>query len=205
MVLELGNKNCGYLEIIVGPMTSGKSTELIQRTLRYQSIGFKVLAVNWSDDVRYGINKIINHNGNYIPAVYTKNLLELYNNINFDNSEVIVINEAQFFDTLYEFVKKCVNEFNKKVILSGLDGDYKKEPFNGGQILQLISEADKVTKINALCYYCSNGTVAPFTYRISDNKEQVSIGGIDEYKPVCRFHFKELMANREIKKDKNGS
>ena len=99
------------------------------------------------------------------------------------DSEVILINEGQFFDDLVPFVLDLVNNKGKKVFVCGLDGDYKKRRF--GNIIDLIPEADTYRKLQAVCIRCKDGTPAPFTHRLSSSKNQTLIGS-SEYIPLCR-------------------
>jgi thymidine kinase len=98
------------------------------------------------------------------------------------NSEVILINEGQFFDNLHEVVKDMLKN-NKVVYVCGLDGDFERKKF--GEILDLIPLCDKVTKLTSLCSLCKNGTPGIFSMRISNEKEQTVIGS-ENYLPVCR-------------------
>jgi thymidine kinase len=96
---------------------------------------------------------------------------------------VILINEGQFFEDLYDWTENMVEKNNKEVYICGLDGDFNRQKF--GTILDLIPLCDKVTKIMSICSICKNGKKALFSLRLSDNKEQVLIGS-DCYKPCCR-------------------
>jgi thymidine kinase len=106
----------------------------------------------------------------------------LSNEVDFKNIEVILINEGQFFDDLYEFVERYIQE-NKQIYVCGLDGDFEKKKF--GQILDIIPLSDKVTKLTSLCGICKNGTKAIFSKRLTHETKQTVIG-IDNYIPVCR-------------------
>ena len=100
---------------------------------------------------------------------------------------MVFIEEAQFFNNLYEFVNKHL--INKSFVIAGLDGDFKRNPF--GDILKLIPLADKVKKLNALCKFCKDGTEAPFTKRLIVSDEIKLVGGSDSYASVCRKHYLE--------------
>ena len=99
-----------------------------------------------------------------------------------------MIDEGQFFPDLKEYVVKWCEEYKKNIIVIGLDGDYKRNPF--GQILDLIPIADNVMKLKAMCKLCSDGTEALFTHRLTTEDEQVLIGN-SNYIPVCRQHYLE--------------
>ena len=104
----------------------------------------------------------------------------------FCNSEVVAIDECQFFGSLKDFVGMCLF-LKKKVVLAGLDGDYKQHKF--GEIIDCIPMADQVTKLSALCMKCKDGTPGPFTKRLVDTKELELVGGNESYEAVCRHHL----------------
>ena len=103
------------------------------------------------------------------------------------NSDVICINEGQFYNGLFDFCKKSANNYNKEIHVCGLDGDYLQNPF--GEMLNLIPISENVKRLSALCKICNNGNLAFFTKRISNSKDQYLIGGKNEYIPVCRKHL----------------
>lgn len=176
------NTNCGYLEIILGPMKSGKTSKLIEIYRQYKFCNLNVCVINHSIDTRYSINDVVSHDGIKIPSLICENIKDVIGNVNVDKIDVILINEAQFFSDLYECVIELLNK--KKIIyLSGLDGDYLKCKI--GSILDLIPHADNVIKMQSLCGICKNGTKAIFSKRTTDEKEQIVIG-VDNYVPVCR-------------------
>ena len=121
------------IEIILGCMFSGKSTELLRRCNRYKAIGKQILLINHENDTRTD-NKIKTHNNVTQEAVKISKMSELFSNHNdvFNNADVIGIDEAQFFDDLHSFVEKA-ESYNKIIIISGLDGDSNRKPF--GEIL----------------------------------------------------------------------
>lgn len=175
-----------HIEIIIGPMFSGKTTELIRRCSTYESINFNILIFNHTYDTRCS-NKIQNHQGLYKNAIKTNSLVNFYNqNITiFNNINVIAIDEAQFFDDLLQFVQ-IIETYNITLIISGLDGDANRQPF--GQILQCIPYANSVTKLNAMCMIKKDGTLAPFSKKIIQNNStsQIDVGNNDKYISVSR-------------------
>ena len=175
------------IEIILGCMFSGKSTELLRRCNRYNAIGKDVLLINHKYDTRTE-NKIKTHNNITQEAHKLTNLLELFNEKNdlFQKSDVIGIDEAQFFDDLYEFVVQA-EKHNKIIIISGLDGDFNRKPF--GEILMCIPLCDEVVKLTAMDMLAHDGTPAIFTKRISTDAEQISIGAKEKYLAVSRHNF----------------
>lgn len=179
----------GYLEIIYGPMFSGKSTELIRRIRISRAINKKVLVVKPIIDDRYMTDRIVSHNFDSEECKVVKKLCELDNEIN--NYDFIIIDEGQFFPDLKEVVIKWVEDYKLYVVVSGLDGDYKRNPI--GSILELAPYADKFYKQTSYCKICCDGTEAIFSFKINiDNQEQIDIGSEDKYKPVCRKHYIEL-------------
>ena len=190
--------NYGYLEIILGPMYSGKTSKILELYKQYNFCNISVIVINHSLDTRYHTTLLSNHDKIMIPCIQTNKLKDIWqNNQNFIdsgnfihsktynllmNSDVILINEGQFFEDLYEIVidmLKC----NKKIYVCGLDGDFERKKF--GQILDLIPMCDKVTKLKSLCALCKNGTLGIFSMRLTQDKQQTLVGS-DNYIPVCR-------------------
>ncbi len=174
-----------YLELIIGPMFSGKTSRIVEIYKKCKFCDISVTVINHILDDRYDDTLLSTHDKIKIPCVKTDKLMELYNNSNMEqilNSEVILINEGQFFSDLQEFVKKML-KIDKKIYVCGLDGDFERKKF--GQILDLIPLCDKVTKLTSLCNICKNGTHAIFSKRVSLETEQ-TIVGFDNYIPVCR-------------------
>ena len=178
------------LKIILGPMFSGKSTELIRLIREYRFIEAKIMVIKHSlDDTRYEKAKLCTHDHQTEECISTNNLFELQKSDSYKEAQVIFIEEAQFFKNLFNFVNKILKE-NKSFIIAGLDGDFKREPF--GDILKLIPLAEKVIKLNALCKFCKDGTEAPFTKRLINADIQQLVGGADSYAAVCRKHYETL-------------
>lgn len=172
------------LEIILGPMFSGKTTRLIQAYKTHTFIGKKVAVINYVDDTRYHETLLSSHDKIMIPCLHARQIRDLWNDIL--NSDVILINEGQFFEDLYECVLEMVDTYNKTVYVYGLDGDFKRNKF--GKILDLIPHCDNVEKLKSLCSVCKDGTLAPFSKRITNEDSQIVIGS-DNYIPVCRNCF----------------
>ena len=181
----------GRIDIIIGCMFSGKSTEMIRQYKRYLSIGKSILLINHSSDNRYGENVVSSHDKIQINCVSCNHLYDIVDKDIFKNADILMIEEAQFFNDLFKFVTNAADHLNKTVIVSGLDGDYKREPF--GDILKLIPHAENVIKLKALCKMCNDGTPGCFTMRIVNCEGQLLVGGLDSYIPVCRKHFLEYM------------
>lgn len=171
------------LHLIIGPMFSGKTTELLRVAKRLQSINLKVLLLNYHEDTRYSTSEMSTHDRESLPCTFVKDLntIELLAK----EHDIICINEAQFFEGLVLFCKEQL-KLNKTLYVCGLDGDYKQEKF--GEILNLVPLCDTITKLHAFCKVCKNGTKAHFTKRLTEHNEQKLIG-VDEYIPVCRNHL----------------
>ena len=170
------------LNLIIGPMFSGKTTELLRIAKRLKSIKMNVLLLNYSEDTRYSDTEMSTHDKEGLPCDFVKDLEK----VKYEDYDIICINEGQFFEGLVTFCKSALSK-NKSIYVSGLDGDYKQEKF--GEILDLVPLSDKITKLHAFCSICKDGTQAHFTKRIvNDNKEQKLIG-TEEYIPVCRKHL----------------
>ena len=177
----------GRIDIIIGCMFSGKSTEMIRRINRSQVINKKSLIINSNKDTRYGNSVISTHNLEQVKCLSLSNLSELYDNSDFLDTDLIFIEEAQFFEDLYDFCVNCADNFNKHLVLCGLDGDYLRNPF--GDILKLIPHAESVTKLNAYCSICNDGTIGNFTKRIISDTNQTLVGSTELYRAVCRKHY----------------
>jgi len=177
----MNNKSLPTLNLIIGPMFSGKTSELLRIAKRLQSINLKVLLLNYYEDIRYSDKVMSTHDKDGLPCTFIRH----FDNLNYDEYDIICINEAQFFSKLVPFCNTVLLK-NKTLYVSGLDGDFKQEKF--GEILDLIPMCDSITKLHAFCKICENGTHAHFTKRLVSNKHQKLIGS-DEYIPVCRYHL----------------
>lgn len=175
------------VELIIGPMFSGKSTELIRRLCKYRSIKKKVFVIGHQLDDRYVTTEsICTHDKKTLNCVKVSNINDVLEMKAFKNSDVVGIDEAQFFDNIRSFILKC-ERMNKVFIIAGLDGDFKREPFpNISNILPLCDSVDKLT---AMCSVKKDGTPAIFSKKISNSTKLIDIGGKNKYIPVCRDVF----------------
>jgi thymidine kinase len=188
-----------YLELIIGPMFSGKTSRLVDIYKQCKFCNISVTVINHTIDNRYDEELLSTHDKVKIPCIKTERLLDLWaESINLEDdieiiprskdkckiriSEVILINEGQFFPDLEEFVRILLND-GKKVYICGLDGDFERKRF--GTILDLIPLCDKVTKLTSLCSLCKNGTPGIFSMRLTNETDQTVVGS-DNYIPVCR-------------------
>jgi len=183
----------GFIKLYIGCMYSGKTTELIRECNRCLSIEQRVLCINYAFDNRYGEDQFIySHDKaktSCIKAVKLEEVEETYIN----NTDVILINEGQFFSDLKQYVLKWCEQFNKDIVVSGLNGDFMRNTF--GQLHELIPLADDVIFMSAFCVKCKDRTPGTFTWRLSNETEQVVIGNTN-YIPVCRKHYLELSQNK---------
>jgi thymidine kinase len=177
---------CAKLEIILGNMFSGKSSELIRRLKRHRVIGDKILVVNSSKDTRNVESVLQTHDKETFECIKTNDLLEVTTTQQYQSAKVIAVDEAQFFKNLRFFVEQGMKD-DKHVILVGLDGDFRQHVF--GELLMMIPLADDVTKLKALCMECMDGTLGPFTKRTVGNTLQELVGDVDIYRAVCRKHL----------------
>ncbi len=185
------DRRSGWIEVICGSMFSGKTEELIRRLNRAVIAGQKVEIFKPAIDKRYHDKDVVSHNDRSIrstPVQFASDILLLAG-----NSEVVGIDEAQFFDD--EIVKVCTMLANKgkRVILAGLDMDFQGKPF--GAMPHLMAVAEFVSKIHAICMNC--GAVASYTYRTSQGKEKVLVGEKDFYRAYCRKCFWEAQQNEK--------
>ncbi len=171
-----------YLEIIIGPMFSGKTSKLLEIYKQCKFCDIPVVIINYDLDKRYHDTMVSSHDKIMAPCIQANKLSDIIYDTEVINSEVILINEGQFFEDLYEKVVDMLKE-KKKIYIGGLDGDFERKKF--GKILDLIPLCDKITKLVSLCSLCKNGTPGIFSMRLSKEKEQTVIGS-DNYIPVCR-------------------
>jgi len=193
----------GYLELIVGPMFSGKTTRLIEIYEQCKFYNIPVIVINHVFDSRYNEGNILtSHNKINIPCEKTSKLKDIWNKMKDTNNteygnknyQVILINEGQFFDDLYETIEEMLR-YDKTVHVCGLDGDFERKKF--GQILDLIPLSDKITKLTSLCSMCKTGKKGLFSMRITKEKEQ-TVTGFDNYIPVCRKCYEKNVQTENI-------
>lgn len=183
MFIERGidrHKRTGSIEVIAGSMFSGKTEELIRRLKRAKIAKLKVEIFKPAIDTRYSLSEVVSHDENAImstPVENSGNIILLAGDV-----DVIGIDEAQFFDN--GLIDVCTSLANQgiRIIIAGLDMDFKGKPF--GPIPGLMAVADHITKVHAICMRC--GDVAQFSHRISKAEKLVLLGEKDEYEPLCR-------------------
>ncbi len=172
------------LELIIGSMYSGKTSELIRRIKRHQSIHQRVLVINSCLDDRYsGDGAIITHDNGSYECVKVKTLSEIGRTV-IDEVDVIAIDEGQFFSDLVEYTLKYCEEYKKTVIVAGLISDFQRKRF--GSILDLTHYADCITHQTALCTQCKDNTPGIFTKKICTSEQQIDVGSTGKYTALCR-------------------
>jgi thymidine kinase len=203
--------NGGYLKLIIGPMFSSKSSTLLSEINRLKYITDKILVINSVLDKKRHIDMEINaqglgimktHDNKTFPAFMLNNLSELngmgtttnsFLQSKYNYADIIIIDEAQFYKDLYEFINHelVLSHNNKIFIVAGLSSDFNMNPI--GDIIKLVPLADEIVKLSALCVYCKDGTPANFTKLIQsesqDESNNVLVGANDLYSPCCRKHF----------------
>ncbi len=173
----------GWIEVICGSMFSGKTEELIRRLRRARIANLRVGIFKPVKDDRYHPKNIVSHDENSIlsiPVPDAKSILAETSSV-----DVVGIDEAQFFDEDLPDVCDTLAAMGTRVIVAGLDMDYLGKPF--GQIPVLLSKAEYITKLHAICMQCGN--IANYSYRKTGNAEQLLIGNKDLYEPRCRFCY----------------
>ncbi len=176
----------GYLELILGPMFSSKTSRLVDIYKQCNFCNISVIIFNHSIDKRYHDSLLSTHDKIMVPCVQTDHLINFWEEKG-KNVDVILINEGQFFTDLLESVQEMLKQ-KKTIYICGLDGDFERKKF--GQILDLIPLCDKVTKNSSLCSLCRDGTAGIFSMRLSKEKEQLLVGS-DNYLPVCRSCYEK--------------
>ena len=173
----------GWIEVICGSMFSGKTEELIRRLRRAQFANQKIMVFKPRKDVRYDEKAVVSHDENSLDSHPIENSREM---LSIDrNVQVIGIDEAQFFDMDLPEVCEKLAILGMRVIIAGLDMDFKGRPF--GPMPALLAKAEYVTKVHAICPHCGN--LATHTYRLSDEQELVVLGETDKYEPRCRVCY----------------
>lgn len=170
----------GWIEVICGSMFSGKTEELIRRLKRSKYANQKVEIFKPRIDTRYDERKVVSHDDNYLLSTPVKHSSEILNVS--DDVAVVGVDEAQFFDMeLTENLQQLALR-GKRIIVAGLDMDFKGIPF--GPIPNLLAVAEYITKVHAICSHCGN--LATHSYRLSADDETVVLGEKDKYEPRCR-------------------
>ena len=179
----------GWIEVICGSMFSGKTEELLRRLKRARFANQHVLIFKPQTDVRYSDKKVVSHDANEIMSTPVENAIDILSKVS--DAHVVAIDEAQFFDD--EIIAVCNQLANNgiRVIVAGLDMDFKGNPF--GPMPHLMAIAEFVTKVHAIC--TKTGNLAHFSHRTSENDDLVLLGERTEYEPLSRAAFNKLNSN----------
>ncbi|XP_071813564.1 thymidine kinase, cytosolic-like [Apostichopus japonicus] len=173
----------GQVQVIFGPMFSGKTTELVRRIKRYQIANYRCLLIKYANDVRYDQAAVATHDRQTCNAASAMRLHDLAERAM--GNEVIGIDEGQFFPDCVDFAEELADQ-GKIVIVAALDGTFQRVGF--GNILNLVPLAESVVKLNAVCMTCYGE--ASYTKRLGYEKELEVIGGADKYMAACRKCYK---------------
>lgn len=177
------NRSNGWIEVICGSMFSGKTEELIRRLRRAEFARQDLVLFKPSVDIRYSDKNVVSHRGTEFNAVLVENSKEILAAVK--NQKVVAIDEAQFFDSQLVEVASELAGRGIRVILAGLDMDYTGAPF--GPMPALLASAEYVSKVHAICVSCGN--LAQFSNRLVSDTDQVMLGAVEEYRPLCRSCF----------------
>ena len=189
--MTLTPKDAGWIEVICGSMFSGKTEELIRRLRRAQIAQMPTIIFKPRIDSRYSETHIVSHNQLKLESQLVNTPQEILHLA--ENASVVAIDEAQFFnDSILEVCKTLASQ-GKRVVVAGLDTDYRGIPF--GPMPQLMCEADYLDKLRAICVQCGNP--ATYTQRTSSDAEQVVIGELDKYEARCRNCYQSPEMNNE--------
>jgi len=194
--VDIVKGNMGWIEVVVGPMFSGKSEELIRRLRRAEFARQRVQIFKPSIDERYAVNEIISHSGLGIPSDNVTKAAEIMDKVQ-PRTEVVGIDEAQFLgEDLVEVCTKLAN-LGKRVIVAGLDTDYRGRPFE--PMPRLLAVAEEIVKLLAICVRCGNPAV--HTQRLVESEELIIVGATDIYEARCRRCFEPNPALAKAKPD----
>lgn len=182
-------KQSGWIEVICGSMFSGKSEELIRRVRRAQFARQNIVVFKPSIDNRYSDENVCSHNGNQIIAISISNSIDIFKHVTFE-TDLVAIDEIQFFDeNIVEVVVQLANK-GYRVVVAGLDLDFRGVPF--GSVPSLMAMAESVTKLQAVCHVC--GSPAWCSQRLVDGKPApydgsiIQVGAAESYEARCRHH-----------------
>jgi thymidine kinase len=198
--VDIVKGNMGWIEVVVGPMFSGKSEELIRRLRRAEIARQRVQIFKPVIDQRYAANEIVSHSGLEIASDLVQNAQEILFKVE-PRTEVVGIDEAQFLgDGLVEVCTKLA-DMGKRVIVSGLDTDFMGRPFE--PMPRLLAVAEEITKLLAICVRCGNPAV--HTQRLVASEELIVVGATGMYEARCRRCFEPQLAIQKIEEEKQAT
>ncbi len=190
---SLAPKEFGWIEVVCGGMFSGKTEELIRRAKRAHIAGQNVVVVKPAIDKRYSDTEVVSHNETALPSILVDTADQIV--LLTGNSDVVCIDEAQFFDDRIVDVANSLANDGKRVIVAGLDMDFNGKPF--GPMPYLLAIAEFVTKLHAVC--SESGAMANFSQRVIENENTVLVGEYDAYEPRARHCFRPSIDKRRGK------
>ena len=186
--IKYKSTNNNMITLVIGPMFGGKTSYLLAYERRFQIAKLRTLMIKWTNDTRYSEHQIVSHNGESnkgdVISVHTLSEIDVETINKYD---AFLIDEGQFFEDLgawckLQTVRKVHPERQVQIVISGLNGDYKQQPFQ--PIVDVIGQADHIIHVKSICTTCSAD--APFTVRLSSDKAQTIVGGVEMYQPRCR-------------------
>ena len=191
--MDICTDKIGYCEVIYGPMKSGKTSRLLQLYKQFKFCEVPLMVINHCIDKRYSESLLSSHDKIMIPCINSYKLMDIVDinkdiidsgtHINeFIESDVILINEAQFFEDIVSWVTIAVEKYKKSVYVCGLNSDFKRKPFGNWLDLELI--CDKITQLHSWCGLCKKQE-ALFSHRLTSETDKILIGS-DNYIPLCR-------------------
>ncbi len=192
--MEVVQRQSGWIEVICGSMFSGKSEELIRRLRRAQIARQKVQIFKPGFDSRFSEDEIVSHSEQRIPSRNVTTAAELLNAVD-EDTEVVGVDEGQFFDAELPAVCNTLASRGKRVIVAGLDQDYLGKPFE--PMPQLLAIAEYITKTLAICMVCGNP--ANHTQRLVASSDRLLLGAQGTYEARCRKCFDPSLASSEHK------
>ena len=182
------SKHSGSIEVICGSMFSGKTEELIRRLRRAQFANMNVKIFKPCIDVRYSEDKVVSHDAHSIESTPIQSASQMLDCLK-DGTQVVGIDEAQFFDGSLVDVAVQLANAGIRVVCAGLDMDFMGKPFS--PMPNLMAVAEDVQKVHAICVKC--GSPAGYSHRLSKNDDLVVLGEKDIYEPLCRQCFVKAM------------
>jgi thymidine kinase len=189
----------GWVEVICGPMFSGKSEELIRRLRRAQIARQRVQVFKPLIDDRYSEEEIVSHSAQRIPATNVRTSREILEGVE-PRTQVVGIDEAHFYNDEIAAVVESLANLGKRVIVAGLDLDYLGQPFE--HVTRLLAQAEEITKALAICVRCGNP--ASRTQRLVASEERIVVGGARAYEARCRQCFEPRLSQAELPLEERG-
>lgn len=191
----------GFIEVVCGSMFSGKTEELLRRVRRAQIARQKVQVFKPAIDIRYSQDHVQSHDANRVASRQVQSAREILDLVD-DNTRVVGIDEAQFFDDAVVEVAQKLAYRGMRVIVAGLDMDFKGQPF--GPMPKLLAVAETVTKLSAVCVVCGNP--ASRTQKVVGGDERIAVGAKEMYEARCRFcHEPDVIDRAEPRESASAS